>query len=43
MIRLCDFASAGVAGTAYETWLPMQGIAAPLPFFQENPLRSRRV
>ena len=42
-IRLCDFASAGVAGTAYETWLPMQGIAAPLPFFQENPLRSRRV
>ena len=41
-LRLCDFASAGVAGTAYESWLPMQNAAVPLPFSRANPLRSQR-
>ena len=41
-LRLCDFASAGVAGTAYESWLPTQSAAAPLPFSRARPLRSQR-
>ena len=41
-VRLCDFASAGATGTAYETWLPMKRASTPVPFSRENPLRSRR-
>ena len=41
-VRLCDFASAGMAGTAYETWLPIDGAPQPVPFARENPLRSQR-
>jgi len=41
-VRLCDFASAGMAGTAYETWLPVNDAPRPVPFSRENPLRSRR-
>jgi hypothetical protein len=42
-VRLCDFASAGTAGTAYETWLPVKGVPTPAPFSRKNPLRSRRM
>ena len=41
-VRLCDFASAGMAGTAYETWLPVRHAPPPVPFTRENPLRSQR-
>jgi DUF1680 family protein len=41
-VRLCDFASAGVAGTAYQTWLPLRGAPPPTLFARENPLRSQR-
>ncbi len=41
-LRLCDFASAGMAGTAYESWLPMQNTATPVSFSPTNPLRSQR-
>ena len=40
-VRLCDFASAGTAGTAYETWLPVKDAPLPVPFSRENPLRSQ--
>lgn len=42
VLRLCDFASAGMAGTAYESWLPVKMQAAPMPFSPMNPLRSQR-
>ena len=41
-VRLCDFASAGMAGTAYQTWLPVKNAPPPAPFTRENPLRSVR-
>jgi len=41
-VRLCDFASAGMAGTAYATWLPISGAPQPASFVQEHPLRSQR-
>ncbi len=42
-VRLCDFASAGAAGTAYETWLPVRFATPPAAVFtQDNPLRSMR-
>ncbi|MGI6496033.1 MAG: beta-L-arabinofuranosidase domain-containing protein [Kiritimatiellia bacterium] len=41
-VHLCDFASAGMAGTAYETWLRVANLPAPVPFAKENPLRSQR-
>lgn len=41
-LRLCDFASAGMAGTAYESWLPVKLQLAPAPFSATNPLRSQR-
>lgn len=41
-VRLCDFASAGIAGTAYETWLPVKDAPSPVTFARKNPLRSRR-
>jgi DUF1680 family protein len=37
-ITLCDFASAGMAGNAYRTWLPGEGFS-PVSFSRENPLR----
>jgi hypothetical protein len=39
-VRLCDFASAGVGGSPYRSWLDVQG-AAPAEFSRTNPLRSR--
>lgn len=41
-VRLCDFASAGMAGTAYETWLPVKHAPPPVPFARESPIRSQR-
>jgi hypothetical protein len=41
-VRLCDFASAGMAGTAYETWLPVNAAPPQMTFTCDNPLRSRR-
>lgn len=42
-VRLCDFMSAGTAGTAYETWLPVRCGLTPASFSRENPLRSQRI
>jgi DUF1680 family protein len=36
---LCDFASAGAAGTPYLSWLPFEGLA-PAAFSRQNPLRQ---
>ena len=42
-MRLCDYASAGVAGTAYATWLPVRFTRPPeTQFGKQNPLRSQR-
>jgi hypothetical protein len=38
-VRLCDFASAGAAGTAYRSWLPVRGVA-PQEFSRANPSRT---
>jgi len=40
-VLLCDFASAGAAGTRYQSWLPVQEVE-PVPFSKGNPLRSTR-
>jgi hypothetical protein len=37
-ITLCDFASAGMAGNRYVSWLPAPGLV-PAPFSRENPMR----
>jgi hypothetical protein len=37
-ITLCDFASAGMAGNRYVSWLVAPGLR-PMPFTRENPLR----
>jgi hypothetical protein len=42
-VRLCDFASAGAAGTPYVSWLPVRGLPATPAFTEANPLRSVRV
>jgi DUF1680 family protein len=42
-VHFCDFASAGAAGTAYETWLPVANAPTPVPFANRNPLRSQRM
>jgi uncharacterized protein len=34
---LCDFASAGQAGTPYRSWLPVSGLS-PQPFSREHPV-----
>jgi DUF1680 family protein len=34
---LCDFASAGAAGTQYRSWLPITGLS-PRPFCREKPV-----
>jgi DUF1680 family protein len=36
-ITLCDFASAGVGGNPYLSWLPAPGLE-PVPFSRDNPL-----
>jgi DUF1680 family protein len=40
-IRLCDFASAGEAGSPYVSWLQVRNVGHT-PFSQDNPLRSGR-
>jgi DUF1680 family protein len=42
-VRLCDFASAGVAGTPYVSWLPVQDAAQGVPFDPTGPLRSAHI
>ena len=41
-VRLCDFASAGMTGTPYTSWLPMRHAGASVPFQQNRPLRTVR-
>jgi DUF1680 family protein len=41
VVRLCDFASAGQAGSPYRSWLEVGGVA-PVEFSRANPLRSGR-
>ena len=41
-VYLCDYASAGVAGTPYITWLKVDGIEST-PFSRKNPTRSRQI
>ncbi len=40
-LYLCDFASAGVSGTPYRSWLSVEG-GSPVPFSRENPKRIWR-
>jgi hypothetical protein len=40
-LRLCDFASAGVGGSLYRSWLPVTGVSST-EYSPENPLRSGR-
>ena len=40
-VYLCDFASAGVSGTPYRSWLTVEGVS-PTPFSQQNPMRISR-
>jgi hypothetical protein len=40
-ITLCDFATAGMTGNPYRSWLNVRG-TAPAVFSPENPLRSVR-
>ena len=40
-VRLCDFASAGAAGTPYRSWLEVTN-AEKTRFTRSNPLRSSR-
>jgi uncharacterized protein len=40
-LRLCDFASAGVGGSPYRSWLEVKGVT-DTPFSRENPLRTGR-
>jgi uncharacterized protein len=40
-VRLCDFGSAGEAGTPYRSWLPVRHSPEPVEFSKRNPLRSR--
>jgi len=42
-VRLCDFGSAGEAGTPYCSWLPVKHCPKAPEFSRENPLRSSRV
>ena len=41
-LRLCDFASAGVTGSPYRSWLPVRG-APPHAISERNPLGTTRV
>jgi hypothetical protein len=40
IVRLCDFGSAGEAGTPYRSWLPVSNVPQPRAFGRTNPLRS---
>jgi DUF1680 family protein len=40
-VRLCDFASAGVGGSPYRSWLEVKGVAKT-DFSRTNPLRTSR-
>jgi hypothetical protein len=42
-IHLCDFGSAGEAGTPYISWLPVDNSPDVSAFSRENPLRSDRI
>ena len=43
-VQLCDFASAGLSGTSYTTWLPMRFRNPSFePFRRTQPLRSRHL
>ncbi|MDE0042511.1 MAG: glycoside hydrolase family 127 protein [Candidatus Poribacteria bacterium] len=42
-IYLCDFGSAGEAGTPYCSWLPVKGTPETPEFSPDNPLRTRPV
>lgn len=41
-IKLCDFGSAGTAGTPYISWLPVKNAPKAEEFSRRNPLRSSR-
>lgn len=41
-VRLCDFGSAGEAGTPYASWLPLTGVPSA-EFSRANPLRSAQI
>jgi hypothetical protein len=41
-VYLCDYGSAGEAGTPYRTWLPVDHAPGPFAFSRDNPLRSGR-
>ena len=41
-VRLCDFASAGVGGTPYRSWLEVRNVGKT-PFSRTEPLRSGRI
>ncbi|NQT93535.1 MAG: glycoside hydrolase family 127 protein [Lentisphaerae bacterium] len=42
-VRLCDFGSAGEAGTPYRSWLAVRHTPTTPVFSRERPLRSERV
>jgi DUF1680 family protein len=42
-VRLCDFGSAGEAGTPYRTWLSIDHAPGAVAFSRQNPLRSARL
>ena len=41
-VRLCDFGSAGEAGTPYVSWLPITHLPPRAGFSRTNPLRTNR-
>ena len=41
-VRLCDYGSAGEAGTPYLSWLPIKNVPPKAKFSETNPLRSGR-
>jgi hypothetical protein len=41
-LRLCDFASGGIGGSPYRSWLEVKGVVET-PFSRNNPLRTNRV
>jgi len=42
IVRLCDFASAGMTGTLYRSWIPIINAPPRQRFSRSNPLRSVR-
>jgi hypothetical protein len=41
-VVLSDFATAGMAGNPYLSWLPFEGLA-PVPFARHRPLPAARL